>query len=173
MEPIPPDRTGDVSAAGTISAAWGIAGFILILLRGAWRLAPRAFDLFDLPLETVHWIAAGASVIAFGVGEGYVAIQRHYIPRLLARADRLRRNPSVLFGVLAPLYCMGLVGWDTRTTVRGWGMVVAIVLMIVGMTYVPTPWREIVLVGVVLALVWAAVACTAAGILFFRRPHGG
>lgn len=169
MEPNPPSGTRTVSRSGDAAAVWGITGFILILLRGAWRLAPRAFDLFDLQLDTMHWVAVAASVGAFGIGEGYVAIQKHYIPRLLDRADRLRRTPSLLFGLLAPLYCMGLIGWDVRTTLRGWGMVATIILMIIGMNYVAEPWKQIILVGVVLALVWAAVACTAAGIRYFRR----
>lgn len=154
------------SAAGTVAAAWGIAGFILLLLRGVQRITPPVVEASGTDLDMVHWAAAAVSILVFGVGEGYVAIQKHYMPRLLARADHLRRNPRMVYGVLAPLYCMGLIGWDLKTTARGWSMVVAIVLMVIIVRRIASPWQEIILAGVVFALAWAAVAATIVGVRF-------
>ena len=123
-------------------------------------------------MGAIHWTAAALSILVFGVGEGYVAIQKHYMPRLLNRANRLRRRPTVLYGILAPLYCMGLVGWDPVTLLRGWGMVAAIVLMVIAVRWIASPWQEIILAGVVFALAWAAVAATVAGIRFLTSETG-
>lgn len=152
------------SAAGTVAAAWGIAGFIFLLIRGVQRIAPQVVEASGTDLEPVHWAAAALSILVFGVGEGYVAIQKHYMPRLLARAADLRRNPRLVYAVLAPLYCMGLIGWDLKTTIRGWAMVAAIIVMVIIVRRIASPWQEIILAGVVVALAWAAVAVTIAGI---------
>lgn len=154
------------SAAGTVAAAWGIAGFIFLLLRGVQRIAPRVVEVSGTDLDMVHWAAAAVSILVFGVGEGYVAIQKHYMPRLLVRADDLRRNPRPVYAVLAPLYCMGLIGWDPKTTIRGWAMVAAIILMVIIVRRIAHPWQEIILAGVVFALAWAAVAAMISGIRF-------
>lgn len=154
------------SATGTAAAAWGIAGFILLLIRGVQRITPQVVEASETDLDMVHWAAAAVSILLFGVGEGYVAIQKHYMPRLLARADRLRRHPRPIYVVLAPLYCMGMIGWDLKTMLRGWGMVAAIVLMVLLVRRITSPWQEIILAGVVFALAWAAVAATIKGIRF-------
>lgn len=145
------------TTVGRLMAVWGLVGFALLVLRGLWRLVPMASSVPFEAFSLVHWVATAASILAFGYGEGVVAIQRGYVPRLRARAERLlvAPSPSPLYGLLAPLYCMGLIGADWKTLARGWGMLAAIVLMILGMRFVPTPWREIVILGVVVALVWA------------------
>ena len=109
------------------------------------------FDEFT----AVHWAATAGSLVAFGYGEGVLAIQRGFLPRFRSRMEFLLVSPSVLYGLLAPLYGMGLIGADWKTLTRAWGMLLAIVLMILGMRFVPSPWREIVILGVVVALVWA------------------
>ena len=42
----------------------------------------------------------------------------------------LQENPSVVYGVLAPLYCMGLIGAPLSRMVRMW-LVVAIVVVLI------------------------------------------
>lgn len=157
------------SATGTVAAAWGIAGFIFLLIRGVQRITPQVVEASGADLDMVHWAAAAVSILVFGIGEGYVAIQKHYMPRLLSRADRLRRNPRPVYAVLAPLYCMGLIGWDVNTTTRGWSMVAAIIVMVIIVRRIASPWQEIILAGVAVALAWAAVAAIVAGIRWFRR----
>jgi len=145
--------------------------------------AGAAFEEFG----AVHWLAVAISLLAFGYGEGYRAIHQKVIPRLRNRAVHLALGNRalsgkdafvgegsfsesrtaargargaavhVLYSVLAPLYCMGLVGADGRLLARSWGTVTAIVLMILGMRFVPAPWREIILIGVSAALAWALV----------------
>lgn len=150
-----------IPASGKLIAAWGLIGFALLLGRGIWRLWPMAagaaFETFSL----LHWMAVAVSLVAFGYGEGYRAIHRKVIPRLRHRAVLLAQLtggvPRVVYSLLAPLYCMGLLGADSRLLARSWGMVTAIVLMILGMRFVPAPWREIILIGVSAALAWALV----------------
>lgn len=154
MKSVAAKSTG-TTTVGRLMAVWGLVGFALIVLRGLWRLVPMAWDVPFEAFSVLHWIATAVSLVAFGFGEGVLAIQRGYLPRLRARAEQLLIEPSPLYGLLAPLYCMGLIGADWKTLARGWGMLAAIVLMILGMRFVPTPWREIVILGVVVALAWA------------------
>lgn len=142
---------------GRAFAVWGLLGFALIVLRGLWRLVPVALEAPFDAFTAVHWVATLASLIAFGFGEGVLAIQRGFLPRFRSRMDVLVVSPSVLYGLLAPLYGMGLIAPDWRTLIRAWGMLLVIVLMIIGMRYVPSPWREIVIMGVVVALSWAVL----------------
>jgi hypothetical protein len=136
-------------------AVWGLVGFALIVMRGLWRLVPMALEAPFDEFTAVHWAATVVSLVAFGFGEGVLAIQRGFLPRLRSRVEHLIVSPSLLYGLLAPLYGMGLIGADWRTLARAWGMLLAIVLMILGMRFVPSPWREIVILGVVVALAWA------------------
>ncbi|PIQ63555.1 MAG: hypothetical protein COV99_02040 [Bacteroidetes bacterium CG12_big_fil_rev_8_21_14_0_65_60_17] len=149
-------------------------GFAALLGRGIWRLWPMALGAGFEQFGVWHWAAVVASLVAFGYGEGYRAIHLKVIPRLRHRAvDLARTTPGdkawdpgrgtfrralhIMYNLLAPLYCMGLVGADRPLLARNWGMVAAIVLMILGMRFVPAPWREIVLIGVCAALAWALI----------------
>ncbi len=169
------DSGTEPSMAGKFVAAWGLLGFALLLARGIWRLWPMAAGATFEEFSAWHWAAVGASLIAFGYGEGYRAIHRKVIPRLRRRAVQLavgeglgegsgrgegsrRGGAHVIYSLLAPLYCMGLLGAERHLLARSWGMVTAIVLMILGMRFVPAPWREIILIGVSAALVWALLA---------------
>ncbi len=150
-----------IPASGKLVAAWGLIGFALLLARGIWRLWPMAAGAAFETFSPLHWMAVAVSLVAFGYGEGYRAIHRKVIPRLRERAVLLAHKAGgmrrAIYSLLAPLYCMGLVGADIRLLARSWGMVTAIVLMILGMRFVPAPWREIILIGVSAALAWALV----------------
>lgn len=158
----------DSGSFGRLAALWGILGFVLLVGRGLWRLVPMASAAPFQDFLALHWVALALSLVLFGYGEGVLAIQKGYLPRLVSRAHQLADAPSWPYALLAPLYCMGLIGTDARTLGRSWGMVVAIVLMILGMRFVPTPWREIVLMGVVVALAWAMVVSAVTAFQFMR-----
>lgn len=148
---------------GRIGAAWGIVGFALLLGRGIYRLHFQVASLSEIEMGAWHWAAILVSVIFFGVGEGHFALQRKFIPRLLKKAQYLSHNPTVLNVLLAPVYCMGLIGWDRRTTLRSWRGVFSVIGIIFLVRFVPAPWYEIILVGVVAALAWACIYTLVSG----------
>ncbi len=59
----------------------------------------------------------------------------------------------MLYGVLASLYCMGLIGAPLSRMVRMWLVVAIVVVLIISVRTLSHPWRGIILTGVVVALV--------------------
>ena len=152
---------------GRVGAVWGIVGFILLLSRGVFRLHTEVASLNTNEVSTWHLVAMLVSILLFGIGEGYFALQQAYIPRLLKRAEHLKNYPTTPKVLFAPLYCMGLIGWDRLTTLKSWGGVVGVLTIIFLVRLVPTPWIEIILVGVIAALSWGCIVSLIGGFRMF------
>lgn len=143
---------------GTAFGVWGIVGFLLLLIRGLLRMVPIAVETLNHPLTWIQISLMAFFFIAFSVGKGYFLFQRSYAPRFARRVRSLQQNPHLLNGVLAPLYCMGLVGHPWKKQLRSWMMVAFVVVMIISSRSLPFPWRGTILGGVCISLVWGALA---------------
>ncbi len=144
-----------------LGAAWGITGVVGLLAFAVARLAPVAAEALAGPLDPVHWVAVAASLAFFGYTEGYRAFQRQFSPRVVARAFALLHRGTPLSVLLAPLFCMGFFGATRKRMIVSWSLTGGIVLLIAAVRALPQPWRGIVDLGVVFALVWGAVAILA------------
>jgi hypothetical protein len=91
-------------------------------------------------------------------GEGVRALERRWVPGVLARAALLGPAAPLRHRLLAPLYAMSLVGAPRRTLARAWLGVVLIVLAVFVVRALPEPWRGIVDTAVALALLWGLIA---------------
>lgn len=139
-------------------SAWAIAGVVFLFAEAAWRLGARGVEVVRGGLTPFEWLALVAITATFLYGEGYRALQRKWVPYVLARAERLRAEPRLRYRVAAPLYAMSLIDPVRSAVLRAWAGVAAIVLAVLIVSRLPDPWRGIVDVAVAAALVWGASA---------------
>ncbi|MCO4770038.1 MAG: hypothetical protein KDA24_08425 [Deltaproteobacteria bacterium] len=159
-----PERT----ALGTVAALWGIAGVVALLIRPIVPLAGEAARSLDSPLTWVHWLFLGLWVPFMAWSEGYRGFHTRFAPRTAARAAWLAENPTVMRVLLAPLVCLALVHVRRSTLIARVILISAIVGIIVAVRLLPTPWRGLVDVGVVVGLGWGALSVCWFGISALR-----
>jgi hypothetical protein len=120
-------------------------------------------------LSAKQWALLLGWALLLVVVEGYRGFQRSFSPRVVARAWHLGRNPSLLTGLLAPLYCMGLMHASRRRLVGSWLVLASIVGLVMLIRTLEQPARGIVDAGVVAGLAWGLVAT----VIFVARALRG
>lgn len=143
---------------GTIGAIWGILGVTVILGRGLVCIYPFSRELCGMPLTAVQWAALGVSLLFLGYAEGYKGFHLKFSPRVAARALYIRRNPTVLRVIFAPLFCMGYFHATKKRKIVSYSLTVGIILLIIGVGHMSQPWRGIVDAGVLLGLGWGLLS---------------
>lgn len=148
---------GGPSPAPTSKATliWGVGGVALILGQAIWRLSPHALEPWlsqrmNLAQQSLYvgW------VLLNGYTEGYRAFQKRFCPRVVERAWQLAQAPSRFQRIFAPLFCMGLLGGETRQRLRTWAFLFLLILLVIAVKQLHQPWRGIVDGGVVIGLLW-------------------
>src|SRR5690606_13704349 len=102
---IPGDGLQD--SRGTPAFRWAVPGLVLILGSAVHRLGRRGIEAMDGGLTPSEWLALVLLTATFVVREGYYAIARKSVPRVLGRAAALRTEPRLAPRLLAPLHAMG------------------------------------------------------------------
>ncbi len=138
------------SAYAWLAFAWSVGGTALVLIEAVVRLLPRALALGEVDEPLPLAVASGWSAFMVYV-EGWRGFHQRFNPRVVARAALLASRPW-WSAALGPLVVMGLVDATPRRAAASWALVLAVTLMIVGLRYVPEPWRAAIDVGVVLGL---------------------
>ena len=156
------------SARGTFATAWAVVGVAAILGKAVLALGARGLDTLRAGLGPAETVALLALTALFVWGEGYRALQRRWVPHVIARVRLLRRDPTPVRVALAPLYAMSLVGRPRKGLLRAWAGVAAIVAAVLLVRAFPEPWRGIVDFAVAAALAWGTVALLARGWRAFR-----
>ena len=142
---------------------WAVAGVALMLGEAVVRMGTRTLHLLRDGLAPPAWAALVVVVALFCYGEGYHALQKRFVPRVVARAVAFAETASGCLPLLgAPLFALGLVGASRRELLRAWLGVILIVVAIMGVRTLPSPWRAIVDAGVTAALAWGLVALVVA-----------
>jgi hypothetical protein len=117
------------------------------------RLGERALATVQEGLTPAEWIAFGGSVLVFTWFEGYRALHRRFVPAVVNRAFEVAgRSRGVLGFLAAPLRSLSLLDAGRRELVRAWVSVALIVLAVLVVRALPSPWRGIVDAGVSSAL---------------------
>jgi len=141
-----------------IAATWGVAGVVLLLASALYRLTPLAMDTFSYPLSLLHWAALILVVVFMAYSEGYRGFQRGFAPRVAARARYLQEKPTLINGLMAPLFCMALIDATPARLRASWLLVVAIVGFVLLVQLLDQPWRGMVDSGVVVGLSWGSLS---------------
>lgn len=150
-------------------AAWAIAGVALLLIQALYRLTPRALEpIREGTLSGVH-LALYVGFVVFSLyAEGYRGFQKAFVPRTIARAFHLSRNPSPLGVLLAPAYAMALLHAKPRRLLISWVLLIAITLCVIFLRYAPPMYRSIIDAGVVGGLSWGLVSLLYSSAQAFR-----
>jgi hypothetical protein len=143
---------------GMIGALWGIAGLSLIFGNALFRLYPYAEELWGMSFAWYHWVALVVSMLFMGYAEGYKGFHLKFSPRVAARALYLKKNPSILRVLFAPLFCVGFFHATRKRKIVAYSLTAMIVLLVIFVRQLPQPWRGIVDVGVLLGLGWGLVS---------------
>jgi hypothetical protein len=148
-----------------LTFCWGLAGVLALLVRAIVRLTPYAWEpIADGSLGALHVVLYIAWIAFNAYSEGYRAFQKSFCPRVVGRALHLAQKPRPLHALLAPLYCLSLFHANRRGLTVAWVMLAVIALLIWLLRITPQPWRGIIDGGVVVALVWGALALIVMGV---------
>lgn len=141
-----------------IGTFWGLLGVSALLGSAISRLAPRAQEAIEMGLSTMQWIALVIFALFMMMAEGYRGFQKKFSPRTAARVRYLRDHPSLLRGLLAPLFCMGYFHANKKTKITAFVLTGGIIMLIILVSFCPQPWRGIIDFGVVLGLSWGLIS---------------
>ncbi len=140
------------------SSAWTLLGIAALFASAIYRLGGRGVATVQDGLGTGEWVALVVLTLAFVYGEGFRALERRWVPRVVVRARRVRRERSLVVHLLAPLYGLSLIGASRKETARAWAGTLAIVLAVLVVRSFPEPWRGITDFAVAAALAWGLAA---------------
>ncbi len=143
-------------------------GVAAVLGWAAWRLGARGLAVVREGLTPTQWQVLAVLVLAFVIGEGVVALQRRWLPKVAGRAAMLSSRAPIALRVAAPAHAFGLVGVPMRVAVRAWLGVAAVVLAVLAVRALPDPWRGMIDLAVAAALAWGAVAALSIGVRLLR-----
>jgi hypothetical protein len=147
----------------TLAGLWAVAGIALLFGRATWALGSRGAATVAAGLQPVEWLILAGLVGVFLYGEGVLALQRKWVPRVCARIEQLRDGAPLPYRLLAPFYAMSLLGGPARGVLRAWAGVVAIILAVLVVSRFPQPWRGIVDLAVAAALGWGLLVLVRSG----------
>lgn len=155
---------------GNVGAFWGIAGVSAILSGAIYRLSVITIDGLSQPLSWYHWLSALACVLFMAYSEGYKGFQLQFSPRVAARSLYLRDNPTPLYVLLAPLFCMGYFHTTRKRQITSIVITLLIICIVQLAHMLIQPWRGILDLGVVVGLTWGLVSLLAFAIAALTRP---
>lgn len=141
-------------------ALWAVLAIAATFVDGIVRLGMRAYAEMSPGISVGQWIAFALLTLMMTYVEGYRALQRRFVPSVVSRACAASSEP--LWAVLAPLYAVSLVGAPPRTIARSFLGITMIVLCVVLVRQLPSPWRGIIDGAVACALSWGLFALLAA-----------
>lgn len=153
-----------------LAPAWALLGVAGLFTSAVVRLGSRGLATVGEGLSPVQWVALVLFTLVMVYGEGVLALQRKWVPRLLGRARSLRHEPLGL-KILGPLYGLSLVGGTRKELLRGWLGTLAIITAIVIVRSMPEPWRGIVDFAVASALAWGLLSIALGSPRVFRSTE--
>lgn len=122
------------------------------------------------PWAWQHVAVAVANAVFMAWSEGWRGFQQSFSPRVAARLEWLRNNPSAARVALSPLFAMGYFGATRERLIGIYALTAGIVVLIVVVHVLPQPWRAALDIGVVIGLSWGIVSTLACA---WRVFNGG
>lgn len=141
-----------------VAPAWAVIGVSALFATATYRLGGRGVAVIRDGLGGWEWMALAGLTLAFVYGEGFLALDRKWVPGLMRRARELKDERSLLLRLLAPLYGLSLIGAPPSKLWPSWLGTLAIVCAVLVLRFLPDPWRGIIDFAVAAALAWGLVA---------------
>lgn len=152
--------------------SWGMLGAMVVVGEAIARLGRFSHETLkarDLGAWEIGFFVSFLAFILYT--EGYRGFQKRFSPRTVARAVHLAHHPRPVYVLLAPLYCMALIGAPPRRLLASWLLIAGIVVIVLLVRLLPPLYRALVDVGVASALVWGLVSMVVYSVLALRgRP---
>jgi len=145
------------SFLGTVGAIWGIFGWVALIGYAVYKLSIPIREMKLAEFEWYHWAVMVLLTVSLFYFKGYRAFQGTIAPRIAVRARYLRSHPRLLWLLLAPLFCMGFFHIAKRKQVTTVLMTTAMVILIILVRQLPSPWRGIVDVSIFVSLGWGTL----------------
>lgn len=152
---------------GTLGALWGAVGVTLLLTSAIFRLTPIVLDALSQQLMWYHLVALVGNIFYMAYAEGYVAFQKNFSPRVIARAKYLQSHPKITHAIFAPLFCMGYFHATKKRKIVSISVTIGVIILIVLVRLLKQPWRGIVDAGVVVGLAWGVVSILVSAVQAF------
>jgi hypothetical protein len=143
---------------GRIGFIWGGIGVICLLMFSALRLSNIALEFLLYPAQLWHWAVLLVWVVFMAYSEGYKGFQQAFSPRVASRLLWLKQNPKGWLVVFAPLYAMGFIYASKKRALVSYTIIIMILVFVTIAVNLPQPWRPILDAGVVVGLLWGAIA---------------
>lgn len=105
---------------GTVASAWALRGVSILFASAVYQLGARGIVTVRDGLGPWQWTALVLLTVTFVYGEGFRVLDRRWVPDMVERALRLRREGGVLLSLLAPLYGLSLIGAPRHRLLRAW-----------------------------------------------------
>lgn len=155
----PRESTGGAGRWRELAApAWAVFGVSALFASASYRLGERGVAVIRDGLGSWEWMTLAGLTLVFVYGEGFLALDRKWVPGLMRRARELRDERSLVLRLLAPLYGLSLIGAPPAKLAASWLGTLAIIGAILLIRGLPDPWRGIVDFAVAAALAWGLVA---------------
>lgn len=162
---------GKGHARASPATVWAVLGVVYFLFKGLKRLVPYALQPFTDGMGTASWVAYVLTAVFFAYCEGYRGFQQRFSPLVVRRAFLLNNQQPPLRQVLAPAYAMALFGATEKRKRIEWGIVFAIICLVVVVKRLPYPYRSILDVGVCVGLSWGICSVLAIFAKSLRTGH--
>ena len=153
-----PSRSSEPRRLDQLVTAWALAGVGCTLVIAVVRLSTRGWTTVTNGLSPIEWGVLALTGTVFFYGEGVMALERRWVPRVVKRARQLRSENGAAVRIGGPLYAMGLIGAPPRHLLRTWLGLAAIIAAILIVRSFQEPWRGMVDLSVAAALAWGTIA---------------
>ncbi len=151
-------------------ASWAVGFVALTLFEPVVRLGVRGLRTIEAGLSPTEWVALAIVVPTLWWAEGYRALQRRFVPHLVARAFEAAERLRGIAVLGAPLSALSLAWADRRAMARAWAGVAAITIAVLVVRRLPEHARGIVDLGVAVALGWGLAALVVQFVKAVREP---
>ncbi|MCH2110443.1 MAG: hypothetical protein MK135_14060, partial [Polyangiaceae bacterium] len=133
---------------------WAILGVFALLIQALVRLIPYTVQAIRDGLTPTQWLILIAWTGANLYMEGYRGFQKRFVPRVLARAHHLEKQPQPHHVILGPFFAMAYFHSSRRAKIAAAIVTVLVLLAIIAVRQLAQPWRGIVDAGVIAGLTW-------------------
>lgn len=141
--------------------AWGVAGVVLYLSYGVFKVVPIVLDGLGAISEPWQWGLLVVTLLFFAYVEGYRGFQLGFSPRVVSRAwvvsEEIEEAP-VWHKVLAPAFCIGYFHGTDKRVITSWAVTTVIFAVVIGVKQLDNPYRAIIDAGVIVGLMWGILS---------------
>lgn len=146
-------NVGQLSIGQHILVLWGLVNVLAFIGSAFFRLLPVALEpIYKNDLSFIQSLVCALWVAVMSYVEGYKSFHLKFSPLVVKRAFISAERPSLIKGILAGPYAMGLFGASRKRVIVSWSIVGGVVMLVKLVKMLEYPWRGIIDSGVIAGL---------------------